>query len=88
MSRRETPMTRWYWREKVKGTLIEEFCAVRRAPGCGARCIDGVIIKGGEFRIARKAEVDIEGNDIIVIQAKADRLGMYLMARHFFPLNS
>jgi hypothetical protein len=52
MSKHETPMTHWYWRQ-VKRTLIEEFLAVRRTVACGQRVVDAVIIRGGEFRIAR-----------------------------------
>lgn len=76
-------MTRWYWRQ-VRGTLIEEFCAVRRVPGCAGRWIDGVIIKNGEFKIAKQSEVELEGKDIVVVQAKAMRLGMYLMGQALF----
>ena len=83
MSKLETPMTRWYW-QQVGGTLVEEFCAVRRSPTCGVRLLDGVIIKGGEFRIAQQSEVRVEGQDIIVVQTKAERLGMYLMGQAFF----
>ena len=46
--------------------------------------MDGVIIKDGEFRIARQSEVSLEGKDIIVIQAKAKRLSMSLMGKSFF----
>jgi hypothetical protein len=83
MSKHETPMTRWYW-QQVGGTLIEEFCAVPRSHSCGTRLLDGVTIKGGEFRIARQREVSIEGKDVIVVQTKASRLGMYLMGQAFF----
>lgn len=83
MSKYETPMTRWYW-QQVGGTLVEEFCAVLRSSTCGVRLIDGIIIKEGPGRIARRSEVSIEGKDIIVIQAKADRLGMNLMGQAFF----
>ena len=76
-------MTRWYW-QQVGGTLIEEFCAVSRRGDCGYRLIDGVIIKRGEFRIAKKPEVEIEDAEIIVVQAKAMRLGMYLMGQALF----
>ena len=34
MSKLETPMTRWYWKQ-VGGTLIEEYPAVRRSKGVG-----------------------------------------------------
>jgi hypothetical protein len=83
MSYHETPMTRWYW-QQVGGTLIEEFIAVERTPTCGRRVLDGVIIKGGEYRIAKQSEVSLDGKDIIVVQTKASRLGMYLMGQAFF----
>ncbi|MEO5753171.1 MAG: hypothetical protein ABIR38_00500 [Chthoniobacterales bacterium] len=84
MSRRETPMTRWYGKQ-IGGTLVEEFCAVERVIGDrGGRWIDGVIIKGGKFKIARQSEVDVAEKDIIVVQAKDSRLGMYVMGQAFF----
>jgi hypothetical protein len=83
MSKHETPMIRWYWR-RIGGTLIEEFCAVRRANGCSVRLLDAVIVKGGAMKRARQKDVSIEGKDIVVVQAKAKRLGMYLMGQAFF----
>jgi hypothetical protein len=83
MSKRETPMTRWFW-QQTGGTLIEEFVAVRRSPTCGPRLLDAVIVRDGEFRIARQDEVPINGRDVIVVQTKANRLGMYLMGQAFF----
>ena len=83
MSKLETPMTHWYWKQ-VGGTLIEEFCAVRRSSTCGVRLLDGVIIKGGEFRIAKQSEVSLAGQDIVIVQTKNDRLGMYLLGQAFF----
>lgn len=83
MSKLETKMTHWYW-QQVGGTLIEEFRAVVSSKGCSNRWIDGVIIKGGEFRTAKKTGVDIEGKDIIVVQTKASPLGMYIMGQAFF----
>jgi hypothetical protein len=83
MSKLETPMTRWYW-QQVGGTLIEEFVAVEPTPTCGRRVLDGVIIKDGEYRIAKQSEVSLDGKDIIVVQTKASRLGMYLMGQALF----
>ena len=83
LSKNETPMTRWYWRQEG-GTLIEEFEVVKRTPENSRRVLDGVIIKNGEFRIAKQSEVSVEGKDIIVIQTKASRLGMYLMGQALF----
>ncbi|MBA2436350.1 MAG: hypothetical protein H0V54_14940 [Chthoniobacterales bacterium] len=77
-------MTRWYWKQ-VGGTLIEEFCAVERVIGDrGGRWIDGVVIKGGECKIARQSEVEVAGKDIMIIQAKDSRLGMWVMGQAFF----
>jgi hypothetical protein len=83
MNKREPAMTRWYWRQ-VGGTLIAEFLAVRGTTTCGRRLIDGVIICGGELRVARQAEVSVEGRDVIVVQTKVGRLGMSLMGQAFF----
>ena len=57
---------------------------MRRSEGCGPRLLDGVIIKDGEHRIARQPEVTLEDKDVIVVQTKASRLGMYLMGQAFF----
>ena len=83
MSKLETPLTRRYW-ESVGGTLIEEFLAVPSSPDNGPRRVDAVIILDGPKRIAKQREVDIEGKDIIVVQTKASRLGMYLMGQLVF----
>jgi len=79
-------MTRWYW-QQIGGTLIEEFPAVERTPTCGRRLLDAVIILGEKPRIAHRSEVkieDIEDKDVIVVQTKASRLGMYLMGQALF----
>ena len=83
MSKRETPLTREYC-QSIGGTLIEEFPAVTKGDSNSRRLLDGVVILGGEFRIAKASEVDIEGKDIVVIQTKVNRLGMYLMGQAFF----
>jgi hypothetical protein len=83
MSKLEMPMTRRYW-QQADGTLIEEFIAVERTPTCGRHVLDGVIIKDGEECIAKQSEVALDGKDIIVVQTKASRLGMYLMGQAFF----
>ena len=83
MSKRETPLTRKYW-QSIGGTLIEEFPAVTRGDSNSRRLLDGVVILGEENRIAKASEVDIRGKDIVVIQTKVNRLGMYLMGQAFF----
>ena len=83
MSKRETPLTRKYW-QSIGGTLIEEFPAVTKGDSNSRRLLDGVVILGGANRIAKASEVNIEGKDIVVIQTKVNRLGMYLMGQAFF----
>lgn len=83
MSKRETPMIHWYW-EQVGGTLIEEFPAVNATPTIGPRRLDAVILPDGPKQRTHWREVSIEGRDVIVIQAKSNRLGMYLMGQAFF----
>lgn len=86
MSKRETPMTRAYWK-KIGGTLVEEFCAVRRSKDCGNRLIDGIILPRKERKIISGRdfnEKEIKGEEIIVVQTKATRLGMYVMGQALF----
>jgi len=80
MSKHETPLTRRYW-ESVGGTLIEEFPAVLRGEANAQRLLDGVIVLGERSVIANFPDVEIEGKDIIVVQTKANRLGMYLIGQ-------
>ncbi len=88
MSKHETPMTRWYWREmnKRKGLLIREFPAVEGGKGRaeGKRHIDGVIVCGRESGDRKGKPGDramVKGKTVIVIQSKAKRLGMYLIGQ-------
>jgi hypothetical protein len=84
MTKLETPMTRRYWK-RVGGTLLEEYLVVPRGPGVGRRLVDAVIVLDGENRIASPGEsVSLDGRDLIVVQTKAYRLGMYLMGQALF----
>ena len=83
MSKRETPLIRRFWQE-VGGTLIEEFPAVKRSRTRGQRLLDGVILPKKETRIANWREVSLEGEEVIVVQAKVGRLGMSLMGQTLF----
>ena len=83
MSKNEMPLTRRYW-QSIGGTLVQEFPAVRRAPNQGQRLLDGVVILGGPKTIAKPEDVQIAGREIVVIQTKANRLGMYLLGQALF----
>ena len=56
-----------------------------RSPGVGQRKIDAVTIRDGERRIASPKEgVSLDERNIIIVQTKAYRLGMYLMRQALF----
>lgn len=79
-------MTRWYW-EQRGGTLIEEFLVVKgEGKVVGRRLVDGLIILGEDHKCVAKGErsIDIEGKDVVAVQAKNSRLGMYLMGQTLF----
>ena len=87
MSKHETPMTEWYWRKVLKqGTLIKEYVAVERAEdGSNARrLMDGLVIMSGPFEISDDVHQNIAGKDVVIIQSKNKRLGMYLMGQALF----
>ncbi|MDA1369853.1 MAG: hypothetical protein O2971_03700 [Proteobacteria bacterium] len=85
MSKHESWRTRAYW-EKVGGLLIEEFQAVSANSGgnVARRLIDGLIVLGEETTVRSGGSFDISGRDVICIQTKGSRLGMYLMGQAFF----
>ena len=84
MSKLETPMVVAYW-EKIGGTLMEEFPLVTRNGDSSGRWADAVIVSNCERRrLVRGMRVEIEGQDVIVVQAKARRLGMYIMGQGIF----
>jgi hypothetical protein len=90
MSLNETPMTRWFWQEVLKrGTLIEEYVAVEEAAdGSNApRYMDGLVILDGPFEISNDVRRDIADKDVVVIQSKNKRLGMYLMGQALFSID-
>ncbi|MDB4386648.1 hypothetical protein N9Z15_00405 [Akkermansiaceae bacterium] len=77
--------TRRYWRE-VGGLLIEEFHAIKgdKSHNVGKRAIDGVIVLGEPEALQCGGTHDFQDKDLIVIQTKSGRLGMYLMGQAYF----
>lgn len=83
MSKHETWRTRMYW-ESVGGLLIEEFIAVKGNMEQGTRPVDGLIVLGEETKIHEGNTYDLAGKDVIVMQTKRGRLGMYLLGQAYF----
>ena len=83
MSKRETPMIRRYWKQ-VGGTLVEEFPVVKGTRACGRRVVDAIILPNRKRQISHWRDISLEGEEVILVQAKFHRLGMYLMGQTFF----
>ena len=84
MSRRETPMTLWYW-EQIGGMLIEEFLVVPKINGQSRRLLDAVILPDEEkMRMPIGTRMNLDGKNVVIVQAKNRRLGMYLMGQTLF----
>lgn len=50
----------------------------------GQRLADGVIILGAERALGTSREVKLADQDVIVVQTKTGRLGMYLLGQALF----
>jgi hypothetical protein len=86
MSKLETWMTIEY-AKTVPGTFILEFPVVKASKGVGTRKVDALIVKNGTFgQASPKDKVDIDGQDVIVVQTKASRLGMSVMGQAVFSI--
>ena len=80
MSKYETPLTLKFW-EQTGGTLIEEYHVVKKTKESANRWIDGVILPKGKKERLNGIFIPIEGEDVICIQTKKGRLGMYLLGQ-------
>ena len=85
MSRHESWRTIKYW-ETIGGLLIEEYLAIPASKDktVGKRLIDGIIVLGEEKSIQKGGSFDYKGREVIAIQTKSTRLGMYLMGQAYF----
>ena len=83
MSKHETWRTRKY-HKSIGGLLIEEFRAVPASKDVGRRLIDGVIVLGEKENTYAGRTYDLSNRDVIAIQTKSSRLGMYLMGQAYF----
>ena len=86
MSKHETPMIQWFW-DREGGTLIEEYEICKKEFTYARRLIDAIILPTGQrVRLEGKGrnEINLEQQDVVVVQAKAYRLGMYLMGQALF----
>ena len=78
-------MIEWYW-ERVGGLLIEEYPIVLPGPSHGGRRLDGLVIRDVPRERVYGERLDISGRDVVLVQAKARRLGMPLIGPTLFSL--
>ena len=85
MSKHETWRTRKYW-DSVGGLLIEEFRAVKesKTPSQENRYMDAVIVLNEPKKIHNENTYNLSGKDVIVVQTKTGRIGMYLLGQAYF----
>ena len=83
MRQKESWRTRKFW-STTGGLLIEEFVAVKGSRTTGRRPIDGLIVLNEETAIHPDNFYDIDGKDVIAVQTKCDRIGMYLLGQAYF----
>ena len=85
MSKHETPMTEAFWEGYARGAYVPEYCIVRPSSHCGVRLVDAVILPDEPHGRAKFQDYDKRaGRNVIVVQAKARRMGMYLMGQALF----
>ena len=85
MSKHETPMTLAFWQHCANGALMEEYRLVAKATDRSPRYADAIILPDMPMqRYQRSEHIDLKGKNIIVVQAKARRMGMYLMGQALF----
>jgi hypothetical protein len=83
MSKHETWRTRQYW-QTIGGLLVEEFVSVTATELNAKRPIDGLIVLNEPTAIHTNNFFDIKDKDVVIIQCKASRLGMYLLGQIYF----
>jgi hypothetical protein len=85
MSKLETPMTEAFWQRHANGAYLPEYCLVRRSKDCGGRLADAVILPDRPHGRATIREYPtLTGLNVVVVQTKASRMGMYLMGQAVF----
>lgn len=83
MSKHETWRTRKYW-EQIGGLLIEKFLAIPGNESQASRRIDGLIVLNEVKGIHAGCTYDITDKDVVIIQTKSGRVGMYLLGQAYF----
>jgi hypothetical protein len=78
-------MTEGFWQAVVPGAFIAEYPLVRKASDRGERRVDALILPDERHGRARAVDFpDLHGRNVVIVQTKAGRMGMYLMGQAVF----
>src|SRR5262245_60824413 len=78
-------MTECFWRTECNGAFIREYTLVKKGPNCQRRCADAIILPDEPHGKATFSDYpSLAGRNVVVVQTKAERLGMYLMGQAVF----
>jgi hypothetical protein len=86
MSKHETHITECFWETCTNGALLLEYPLVRRRGlDCSNRLADAVILPDEpHHRASVKDYPSLADHNVVVVQTKAGRMGMYLMGQAVF----
>ena len=85
MSKLETPMTEGFWTSFGQGTYIPEYLLVQGTYDRSPRRVDAIILPDEPLVRARFGDYPrLDGQNVIVVQTKIGRMGMYLMGQALF----
>lgn len=78
-------MTEGFWQAASPGAFIPEYPIVRRTKDQASRWIDALILPEEPHGRARATDYpDIHGRNVVLVQTKVGRMGMYLMGQALF----
>jgi hypothetical protein len=81
----ERQMTECFWQTECHGVFVQEYALTKKGIDCARRCADAVILPDEDHRRATFADFpSLTGRNVVVVQTKAQRLGMYLMGQAIF----
>ncbi|MEP1353253.1 MAG: hypothetical protein ABJX32_06130 [Tateyamaria sp.] len=85
MSKHETPLTEQFWKEVCNGAYLPEFMLVSRTSNQARRLADAVILTDRPHGRAQRSDYpNLNGENVVVVQTKAHRLGMNVMGQAVF----
>ena len=81
----ERAMTECFWQTECNGAFVQEYPLTKKGIDRARRCADAVILPNEEHHRATSAKFpSLADRNVVVVQTKTQRLGMYLMGQALF----